>query len=140
MRRQAVDRPLGDDDLDAYRRDGFVVLGRILDDDQIAALLDAERRLRTADVFASMGAGRAARHRAAVRRVGAAAAVLHRGAHLGAVAQVLGPDVAFTHTQFITKLPEPTDAELSRRPRPPRPPIDRRPAGSRCTRTTATAS
>ena len=50
-----MDRPLGDDDLGAYRRDGFVVLGRILDDDQIAALLDAERRLRTTDVFALDG-------------------------------------------------------------------------------------
>jgi len=29
------------------------------------------------------------------------------GARISLLAQVLGPDVAFTHTQFITKMPEP---------------------------------
>ena len=99
--------PLGDDELDAYRTDGFVVLGRILDEPQRLALLDAEARHRSPDVFALDGRTQGL---LVTEQLCAQSAALREfctaGAHLGAVAQVLGPDVAFTHTQFITKLPE----------------------------------
>jgi len=119
MRGQAVERaPLGDEELEAYRTDGFVVLGQILDDDQREALLDAERRHRTGDVFALDG--RDAGLLVTEQRCAQSAPLRDfctSGAHLVAVAQVLGPDVAFTHTQFITKLPEaePRDAEADGR-------------------------
>lgn len=106
MRGRAVE-PLRDEQLKAYRRDGFVVLGPILDGEQIDELLAAERRLRTAVPFALDG--RASGLLVTEQRC-AESAPLRRfctsGDHLAAVAQVLGPDVAFTHTQFITKLPE----------------------------------
>jgi hypothetical protein len=109
-----VDRaPLGEAELEAYRADGYVVLGPVLDSDQCAALLEAERRLRTDAVFALDGrdAGLLVTEQRCAQSA-ALRAFCTAGAHLPGVAQLLGPDVAFTHTQFITKLPEsaPVDA------------------------------
>lgn len=97
------------DQLVHYDREGYVRLGRIVDDALLSALLDAEARFRPGSdqVFAAPGAiskllvaEQLANKSEAVRRF------VTDGAHLDAVAQVLGPDVAFTHTQFITKLPD----------------------------------
>ena len=118
--------PLSDEELDAYRTDGYVVLGRILDRHQCQALLDAERRHRSEVAFALDGREAGLR---VTEQLCAQSAALRAfcttGAHLGAVAQVLGPDVAFTHTQFITKLPEaaapdaaPADGAAERADRP----------------------
>lgn len=117
-----MDRPpLDDEQLQAYRTDGYVVLGRILDDRRCAALLEAERRHRTDAVFALDG--RESGLLVTEQRCAESAPLREfctAGAHLAAVAQVLGPDVAFTHTQFITKLPEGDPGE-----RPPGSPDDR---------------
>jgi ectoine hydroxylase-related dioxygenase (phytanoyl-CoA dioxygenase family) len=103
-----VDRaPLDDDELAAYHTNGYVVLGRILDEHECGALLDAERRHRTHHAFALDGRESGL---LVTEQLCAQSAPLRAfctsGPHLGAVGQVLGPDVAFTHTQFITKLPE----------------------------------
>jgi len=98
---------LDDGQREAFARDGFVVLGRIADDGQVQSLLDAEARFRPRVTAMPDGSpiGLLLReqlcHRSeAVRRF------CLDGAHVPAVVDVLGPDVAFTHTQFITKLPE----------------------------------
>jgi ectoine hydroxylase-related dioxygenase (phytanoyl-CoA dioxygenase family) len=101
-------RPLlSDDELQQYHRDGYVVLGRVLDDDERQALLAAEERHRPDWTFALDGR----EHGLLVReQLCAESAAVRRfcidGAHIPLLAQVLGPDVAFTHTQFITKMPE----------------------------------
>lgn len=98
---------LDDEALAAYERDGFVVLGAILDEDEVAELLDVERRFRPSRPFAPTGQeskllvrDQLAHHSDAVRRF------VTSGPHVEALTQVLGPDVAFTHTQFIAKLPD----------------------------------
>lgn len=95
-------------DLDAFARDGFVRLGRIVDDATLDALLDTEARFRPDAAYGERGKSQGllvrdqlCDHAAALRDFCA------RGAHVPAVISLLGPDVAFTHTQFITKLPEP---------------------------------
>jgi ectoine hydroxylase-related dioxygenase (phytanoyl-CoA dioxygenase family) len=98
--------PLTDAELADFERDGYVVLGRVMDDDQVDALLDAERRHRPDRAFSLTGSD----SRLLVREqlCDQSVAVRHfclDGAHVPLVGQVLGPDVAFTHTQFITKLP-----------------------------------
>jgi len=101
-----VIRPLLDgDDLERYRTDGYVALGPILDDDQCAALVEVEQRYRPDAGSEASDPGLLVReqlcaHSAALRHFCIA------GAHVPLLAQVLGPDVAFTHTQFITKLPD----------------------------------
>lgn len=94
------------DQLEAYRRDGFVALGPILTAGEVAELLEVERRFRPSRPFATAGGDstllvrdQLAHHSVAVRRF------VTTGAHLEVVSQLLGPDVAFTHTQFIAKLP-----------------------------------
>lgn len=97
---------LGSDDIDHYHRRGWVLLGPILDAVDLGSLKAAERRHRP-DFGTSDHPNRTLRvslqlcHRsAAVRRFAT------EGAHLAAVMQLLGPDVALTHQQFITKLPD----------------------------------
>lgn len=99
--------PLDDDELARYRRDGFVVLGQIVGQSEVDGLLEAEARFRPDYAYAAPGVEphllvreQLCNQSVAVRDF------CFRGAHLTCVAQVLGPDVAFTHTQFITKLPD----------------------------------
>ena len=97
---------------EAFERDGYVVLGRIADASQVAELLEAERRHRP--TIRTMGDGapigllvteQLCHRSAAVRRF------CLDGAHVPAVIDVLGPNVAFTHTQFIAKLPDDVGAD-----------------------------
>jgi len=104
-----MQRPLlREDELEQYHRDGYVVLGRIVDEQDRLALLAAEQRHRPERTFALDGRERGL----LVREQLCAESTAVRGfciggAHIPLLAQVLGPDVAFTHTQFITKMPEP---------------------------------
>lgn len=98
---------LSPDELTAFERDGFVPLGRIAGPEQIDALLAAEERFRPAQAYAAAGSAskllvrdQLAHHSVAVREM------CLMGAHVTVLGQLLGPDVAFTHTQFITKLPD----------------------------------
>ncbi len=99
--------PLSDDELVQYHRDGYVVLGCIVDEEDRRALLAAEAKHRPDWTFALDGR----EHGLLVREQLCAESAAVRdfcttGAHIPFLAQVLGPDVAFTHTQFITKMPE----------------------------------
>jgi ectoine hydroxylase-related dioxygenase (phytanoyl-CoA dioxygenase family) len=94
---------IGEAQIEAYRRDGFVVLGAVVDADERAELIAEEGRLRTPERYGT-SAGLVVMDQlehvsAAVRRFCCA------GAHLDAVEILLGPDVALTHNQFIVKLP-----------------------------------
>lgn len=99
--------PLSEGELAQFEREGYVVLGRIVDEDDRLALLAAEEEHRPPRAYAPDGRD----HGLLVREQLCAESVAVRrfctsGAHIPVLSQVLGPDVAFTHTQFITKLPE----------------------------------
>lgn len=89
-----------------YQAEGFVNLGRILDDQQLAGLRDAEARLRAVPmphdaanpltVFRHLVAA----HEPAVRAVGA------WGHHIPHMQQLIGENVVFWYTQFVTKMPD----------------------------------
>lgn len=100
-------RPLLDgDDLERYRTDGYVALGPILDADRCAELLDVERRHRPAAAGSEVhDPGLLVREQLCAQSAALRDFCIN-GAHVPILAQVLGPDVAFTHTQFITKLPD----------------------------------
>lgn len=90
--------------LAGYRRDGYVVLGGVLDGAEREELIATERCLRPPDAYgASAGLivmDQLAHVSAEVRRF------CCDGRHLDAVVQLIGPDVALTHNQFVVKLPD----------------------------------
>ncbi|MBI5089267.1 MAG: phytanoyl-CoA dioxygenase family protein [Actinobacteria bacterium] len=92
------------DQLDGYRRDGYVLLGQILDPAACEALIAAERRLRPTEAYGSSAGlivmDQLANFSQEVREF------CCNGDHLDAVEQLLGPDVVLTHNQFVTKLPD----------------------------------
>jgi Phytanoyl-CoA dioxygenase (PhyH) len=94
---------IGADQIASYRRDGYLELGRVLDDADRRDLLAAERSLRPDRPYgASPGLvvmDQLEHVSAAVRRF------CCEGRHVDAVAVLLGPDIALTHNQFIAKLP-----------------------------------
>lgn len=100
---------LAPEQVEHYRREGWLLLGSVVDGDGIEALKDAERRFRP-DFGASGHANRTlcvslqlCHRSAAVRRFAV------EGRQVAAVVELLGPDVALTHQQFITKLPDDPD-------------------------------
>jgi ectoine hydroxylase-related dioxygenase (phytanoyl-CoA dioxygenase family) len=100
---------LTDEQLLQYHDDGYVVLGKVLGDDDIAELLAEEERLRPPRGYGAEGnrtlvVSMQHSHRsAAVRRV------CLSGGQIPSVIQLLGPDVCLTHNQFLTKLPDAPD-------------------------------
>lgn len=98
-----VNQKLDETQLQRFERDGYVVLGQILDEDECARLVAEERRLRL-----DGGYGTSA-HLVVMDQIENVSEAVREfccgGRHLDAVAQLLGPDVALTHNQFVTKLP-----------------------------------
>ena len=87
-----------------YGRDGYVTLGRILTESQLAGLREAEARLRAVPM-AHDGAKAltvfrhlVAAHEPMVSEVGAG------GRHIPLLQQLIGENVVFWYTQFVTKL------------------------------------
>jgi len=98
--------PLAPEALRAWAERGFLPLGRVLDDEGVAALRAEEERFRLERAY---GGARNSTlfvniqlcHRSEPVRLFCTA-----GAHLEAVRQLLGPAVCLTHQQFITKMPD----------------------------------
>jgi hypothetical protein len=96
-------RILTDDEVAAYRRDGFVPLGRLLDDADIEELLAEEQRFRprsgygSQTLFVTMQLCDVSEP---IRRI------CTGGPQIPLVAQLMGPNVCLTHTQLLTKLPD----------------------------------
>lgn len=89
-----------------YRELGYLALGRVVDDAEQTALRAEEERFRLRFAYGGpqnqtlfVNVQLCARS-APVRRF------CTSGAHLPAVVQLLGPNVCFTHQQFVTKLPD----------------------------------
>jgi ectoine hydroxylase-related dioxygenase (phytanoyl-CoA dioxygenase family) len=100
---------LDDEALRAWREHGYVRLGRIVSEAEREALLAAEARFRprlgygTRDNRTLLVSVQLCHRSEAVRHT------CTRGRHVALVAQLLGPNVCLTHTQFLTKLPDAED-------------------------------
>lgn len=94
---------LDDAGVQAFTDAGYVVLGRVLDPEECEQLIAEERRLRPGG-----GYGRST-GLVVMDQLEHVSPRVRRfccdGAHLDAVERLLGPDVALTHNQFVTKLP-----------------------------------
>jgi len=89
-----------------YRKQGWVPLGRLLDEAATAALRAEEERFRPPVAYGgpenqTLFVNVQLCHRSEpIRRFCTA------GPHIGAMRQLLGPNVCLTHQQFITKMPD----------------------------------
>ena len=98
--------PLSPEQIARYHEQGFLALGKILADDELAVLRGEEQRFRLPVAYG----GRVNQtlfvnvqlcdRSAAIRRFCTA------GPQIAAVVQLLGPNVCLTHQQFVTKLPD----------------------------------
>jgi hypothetical protein len=103
-------RLLTDDEVARYHRDGYVPLGRVLDDDDIEDLFIDEARFRPASGYGSTTlfvTMQLCDTSEPIRRV------CTRGRHIPMVAQLMGPNVCLTHTQLLTKLPDGPDTSAA---------------------------
>jgi hypothetical protein len=94
---------LDDDQLASYEKDGYALLGPIIDLATCDALIAAERRLRPDQAYGSSAGLIVMDQLANVSRE--VRQFCCEGQHLDAVEQLLGPDVVLTHNQFVTKVP-----------------------------------
>ncbi len=97
-----------DDLLTHYQRDGFALLGQVLDLSEIAAIRAEEQRFRPAPLRNDQDAlGARTLFRSQVCAYSPVIrAVATNGRHLAAVTRLIGADVALLYTQFVTKLPD----------------------------------
>lgn len=96
-------RLLTDEEIARYHRDGYVPLGRVLDDADIDELLVEEARFRPSSGYGSttlLVTMQLCDTSEPIRRV------CTSGPHIAMVAQLMGPNVCLTHTQLLTKLPD----------------------------------
>jgi len=98
----------------SYWQEGFVLLGRVLDDDQLAALRAEEARFRGyvqysladgktvfPDKTSTIFRNQLANYSEPLREV------YLRGRHIAVMRQIIGPTVWGVFNQFVTKLPDP---------------------------------
>jgi hypothetical protein len=102
-------RPLDAAELAGFAADGFVLLGRVLDDQQLATLRAEEAQLRHSVTPMNSGVetGNITIFRSQVLAYapGTRAFALG-GPHLPAVASLIGPNVSCWFSQFVTKHPD----------------------------------
>lgn len=100
---------LSPDDVSRYHEQGFLVLGKLLGDEDVASLLSEEERFRLPVAYGgkknpTLFVNVQLCHRSEpVRRLSTA------GPQVQALQSLLGPDVCLTHQQFVTKLPDAAD-------------------------------
>ena len=90
-----------------YQEHGYVLLGRILMDDDVNELLSEEARIRTADsrhgrqsAYKTLFFHQLCHSSEPVRRI------CTQGAHISLVKQLLGPNVCLEWNQLVTKFPD----------------------------------
>lgn len=97
---------LDSDAIDHYREKGWVVLGPVLDEREVATLCGEEERFRL-----DQGFGAAANQNLRVNiQLCHRSAPIRRfcttGPHIPLLQQLAGPNLCLTHQQFVTKLPD----------------------------------
>ena len=93
-------------DVGRFREDGWIRLGRIAPTEQVAELVDEEKRFRLDRGF---GAGHNDTLRVNIQLCNRSAVIrtfCTVGPHIEALQLLLGPNVCLTHQQFVTKLPD----------------------------------
>ena len=93
-------------DVASYREQGWLRLGRVVDDAELAALRAEEERFRLRHAYGGPQNQTLFVNAQLCRRSEPIRRFCTAGAHLPAVVQLLGPNVCFTHQQFVTKLPD----------------------------------
>jgi hypothetical protein len=98
-----IRRLLTDDEVSRYHRDGYVPLGRLLDDREVEELLVEETRFRPQSGYGSQTlfvTMQLCDLSEPIRRV------CTNGPHIPMVVQLMGPNACLTHTQLLTKFPD----------------------------------
>ena len=83
-----------------FQRDGYLLLGKVLDDALVARLIAEEHRFRTRD--ARLVVTTQLMHRSALIRE-----VATHGPHIAALRTLMGNDICLTHQQYVSKTPHP---------------------------------
>ncbi len=98
---------LSEDQIARYRRDGYLPLGPVLDGGELDAMRAEEQRFRLPVAYGhpTLFVNIQLCHRSEVIRRHATL-----GRQVGAVRQLIGPNVCLTHQQFVTKEPDPDGA------------------------------
>jgi phytanoyl-CoA hydroxylase len=102
---------LTEEQLRQYRDDGFVILGRVLNDADLEDLRREEARFRANVKFTESAKNQTlffsqvCPYSNIVRRVGTS------GAHLDAMEQLIGPNLMLWYTQFVTKMSDGTSGK-----------------------------
>jgi len=94
------------DQIAAYRERGYAPLGRVVDEQELEALLAEERRFRLPVAY---GGGKNQTLFVNVQLCNRSEPVRRfatQGRHIAVVRDLLGPNVCLTHQQFLTKLPD----------------------------------
>ncbi len=89
----------------AFQRDGYLLLGKVLDDGLVARLVAEEHRFRPRD--ARLVVTTQLMHRSAIIRE-----VAIHGPHIPALRMLMGNDICLTHQQFVSKTPDPRTPEI----------------------------
>jgi phytanoyl-CoA hydroxylase len=97
---------LDEGEIASYRELGYARLGPVLDAGEIQVLLREEERFRLPVAYAPEGRGTLFVNIHLCDRSEPIRRVCTLGPQIGAVNQLLGPDVCLTHQQFVTKLPD----------------------------------
>lgn len=90
-----------------YHEDGYIFLGKIFSDETVEALRKEEYRFRTSPIWPDSSGlattifrSQVQAYSSVVRRAGL------EGGHVPSIQQLIGPNVIFWYTQFVTKLPD----------------------------------
>jgi phytanoyl-CoA hydroxylase len=106
MARMSEPPRLRPEQVEHYRTQGWVGLGRVLDEAERAELIAEERRFRLPVAYGGPGNQTLFVNVQLCHRSEPIRRFCTRGRHLAAVTQLLGPNVCLTHQQFITKMPD----------------------------------
>jgi ectoine hydroxylase-related dioxygenase (phytanoyl-CoA dioxygenase family) len=90
----------------AFARDGFLHLGRVLDDRALEEIRADEARLRGGQDFDANARARTLFFHNVSWSCPATRAFAQNGPHLDVVERLLGPDLLLWWTQFVTKMPD----------------------------------
>lgn len=99
-------RTLSPAEIARYREEGFLLLGRVASDTDVAALRAEEERFRLGVAYGGPSNQTLFVNIQLCHRSEPIRRFCTQGAHVPAVVQLLGPDVCLTHQQFVTKLPD----------------------------------
>lgn len=106
MRAMSALPPLTPEQIARYREEGFLPLGPVLGDAELAALRAEEERFRLSVAYGGPANQTLFVNVQLCHRSEPVRRFCTQGRHVPAVVQLLGPDVCLTHQQFVTKLPD----------------------------------